>query len=108
MSNTERLEEPLTVSSAEVANSDDDNVDISKDDKEGNRLRMMILTCAACNKEFDNSQVNADVELSLCSMCNAATIKSKYPEYGTTKAIFDFEDSRKEIVDFSKYFIFFR
>ena len=50
MSNTERLEEPLTVSSAEVENSDDDNVDISKDDKEGNRLRMMILTCAACNK----------------------------------------------------------
>ena len=33
------------------------------------QARQLILQCLQCNKEFDSSQINADVAASFCSIC---------------------------------------
>ena len=77
----EQLESSLRGNDDDSSDDDFDQENVTKNNERSGKARQMILQCLQCNKDFDSSQINADVATSLCSICNTTSLSNKFPEY---------------------------
>ena len=45
------------------------------------KLSQFAIDCLSCQKQFDSTQLNASVELGLCSLCNAEISSKSFPDF---------------------------
>ena len=78
---TEQLERSLIGNDDSDDEGDQFETDDQNSEQRSGQARQLILQCLQCNKEFDSSQINADVATSLCSICNTASRSNSFPVY---------------------------